>query len=1022
MIPLSFAQQRLWFLAQLEGPSATYNVPVVLRLSGELDRAALGAALGDVIARHEVLRTIFPAADDGQPFQQVLPAGEAGWELPVTEVTEEDLAGAVAELSGYRFDLAAEIPVRARLLAAGPGVHVLVVVIHHIATDGWSTRPLARDLSVAYEARRAGQAPEWAALPVQYADYAIWQREWLGDEDDPGSVLAGQVAYWRQALAGIPEELTLPTDRPRPPVVSHRGHAAAVEVPAGVHRQLAGLARAHRVTMFMVIQAALAMLLSRLGAGEDIPVGALVAGRTDEALDDLVGFFVNTLVLRTDVSGDPSFAGLLGRVREAGLGAFDHQDVPFERLVEVLAPARSMARHPLCQVGLTVQNNARAPLGLPGLQASVLPAGNTPAAFDLSVTVGEDLGKDGAPEGLRGTVMASADLFDPGTAGQLAQRLARVLATVAADPQVRLRAVQIMGEAERRQLVEGWNDTAVAAPAVTLPELFAARVAAGPDAVAVAFGEAMVTYGALDARAGRLAGELVARGVGLESVVAVVMERGLGLVTTLLAVWKAGGAYLPVDTGWPVSRMDAVVRDCGARVVLADGVTAGHEFMRVAAAGGAEVVIAGDEDGAGAALVEGWLPEQAAYVMYTSGSSGVPKGVVVTHRDVAELVSDRCWLRAGAPRVLLHAPHAFDASVYELWVPLVSGGLVVIAAGEVGAAALRAVIGSRALTHVHITAGLCRVLAEEDPGCIAGVREVLTGGDVVPAGAVRRVLEACPGVVVRHLYGPTEVTLCATEHAVADSGSVADVLPIGRPLDNTRVFVLDEWLCPVPAGVAGELYVAGAGLARGYLGRFSLTAERFVACPFGAGGQRMYRTGDVVRWTAGGQLVFAGRADDQVKIRGFRVEPGEVEAALAGCPQVGQVVVIAREEASGDRRLAAYVVRAGDGAGNGAMAERAGGLAAVVREFAAGRLPEYMVPASVTVLEALPLTASGKVDRAALPAPDYTAAAAAGGRGRPRCGRRSCAGCSPGSSACPRWGRRMTSLRLGGIRCWRPGW
>ena len=521
-VPLSFAQARLWFLAQLEGPSATYNNAVAVRLAGDLDTAALAAAVADVATRHEVLRTVFPAVG-GQPCQQVLDPAEVAWELPVTEVTEADLAGEIAAVSGRGFDLAVEVcRCAARLLATGPGVHVLVVVLHHIAGDGWSRGPLARDLSAAYAARRAGEAPGWMPLPVQYADYALWQREVLGEEDDPASLLSQQVGYWRGVLAGAPEELRLPADRPRPAVPSHRGHAAPLNIPPGLHQGLAALARTQGVTMFMVVHAALAVLLSRLGAGEDIPVGSAVAGRADVALDELVGFFVNTLVLRTDVSGDPSFEVLLGRVREAGLGALDHQDVPFERLVEVLAPARSLARHPLFQVGLTVQNNAAGQLEPAGsLRASGVPGGAAAARFPgLDVSVAEAFDEQGGLGGLRGSVIVAADLFDPVSAGLFARRLVGVLAAVAADPVVRVGRVQVLDAAERRQVVGEWNDTGVVVAAVGVPGLFGAVAVRSRDAVAVVCGDAVVSYGELDAAAGRLAGVLAGVGAGPGRVVA----------------------------------------------------------------------------------------------------------------------------------------------------------------------------------------------------------------------------------------------------------------------------------------------------------------------------------------------------------------------------------------------------------------------------------------------------------------------------------------------------------------------
>ena len=969
-VPLSFAQQRLWLAARMEGSSATYNTPMAVRLDGDLDAAALEAALGDVIARHEVLRTVLPAAADGQPYQQVLDMTEVGWGLPVLQVTEPELAGAIAGAVAEPFDLGVQVPVRALLLKVSPRTHVLVLVLHHIATDGWTAGILNRDLGVAYATRRRGEVPGWVPLPVQYADYAIWQRELLGDEDDPGSVLAAQVAWWRGALAGAPTELALPADRPRPAAPSHRGHAAELEVPAGVHAQLAAVAREQGVTFFMVVQAALAVLLSKLGAGTDIPVGTAVAGRTDSAAEDLAGFFVNTLVLRTDVSGDPVFTDVLSRVREYWLGALKHQDVPFERLVEALAPERSLGRHPLFQVLLTVQNNDQAALELPGLRAQQLPGGGGAARFDLDLTLTETRDRHGQPGGLRGTVHAAADLFHPDTAKATANRFSQVLTAVADSPATRLHEIQVLDSGERALVVEAWNNTAATVPDAAAAELIWAQAAARPDAVAVTRDGASVSYRELAGRAARLAWYLRSVGARAETVVGLCLDRGPEMVTAILGVWLAGAAYLPLDREYPAARLEHMLADSGAGLLVTSGGPTGLAAGRVIELDDPRVV-------AEVASMPADLPPvrttggQLAYVIYTSGSTGTPKGVAVTHAGLAGLAvaqASRFAVAAG-DRVLAFAPLGFDASVSELVVTLAAGGLLVSPGHGVVLAGreLAELVARRGVSHVTLPPV---VLAGLDPADLRTVTTLVVAGEAVDERLVKR---WAAGRRMLNAYGPTETTVCASMSGPLSAGG--GVPPIGEPITNARVFVLDEWLCPVPPGVAGELYVAGAGLARGYVGLAGLTAERFTACPFGVGGERMYRTGDLAKWTVkgegeagGGQLVFAGRVDEQVKIRGIRIEPGEVKAVLAAHPRVAQAAVTVREDTPGDPRLAGYVVPAGD----------PGGLAAAVRDHAAARLPDHLVPAAIVVVEALPLTPSGKLDKAALPAPDYARAAGAG--------------------------------------------
>ncbi|MDP9968766.1 amino acid adenylation domain-containing protein, partial [Variovorax paradoxus] len=862
-IPLSFAQRRLWFLYRLDGPSSTYNIPVALHLEGKLDDDALDQALLDLVARHESLRTIFPQTEDDEPQQLILPPEAVQSVLQVMDVSDATLTYQLAKAASHGFELSREIPFRAWLFHLDAEHHVLLLLCHHIASDGWSWAPLAHDVSTAYAARSQGKPPAWAPLPVQYADYTLWQHALLGHESNSNSLVAKQLSYWQQALAGLPEQLNLPTDRPRPTISSFRGENQSFVIDANLHQGLVALAREGQTSLFMVLQAALSALFTRMGAGTDIPLGSPIAGRTDEALDDLVGFFVNTLVLRTDTSGNPSFRELLARVRETSLAAYEHQDLPFERLVEVLNPVRSMARHPLFQVALVLQNNARSSFQLPGIEVSGEPIAAHTAKFDLSFSLVERRGADGAAQGILGEIEFATDLFDRATVERLAARLQRMLAAIAADPAQPIGAIEILEPAERQQILLGWNDTAHPVPQATLPELFEQQVARTPQATALVFEDTSLTYAELNARANRLAHHLIALSVRRDDRVAICIEHGFETVIALLAVLKAGGVYVPLDPSYPVNRLRLMLEDSAPKVLVTQAHIASQQIDDQGSS--FETLLLDGLDcpwsDCASSNPEPVSPDSLAYLIYTSGSTGTPKGVLVQHRSLAaKLESTRHVLEFSAIDTIPNlASRSFDISLLEMLLPLISGGSTLLLRAEEVPDIKELVAKTKAATFFHAVPSLMEAWltflgVEEAKGQYPALRTVLVGGDAVSDKLLQKIAAHFPHVDVVELYGPTEVTIFGTTYHSDQASAHAAIHCIGKPTWNTQAYVLDTGLRPVPAGVAGELYIAGAGLARGYLNRPGLSAERFVANPFGPPGSRMYRTGDLARWRADGVL------------------------------------------------------------------------------------------------------------------------------------------------------------------------
>ncbi|MEC3956839.1 amino acid adenylation domain-containing protein [Nocardia sp. CDC153] len=940
--PLSLAQQRMWFLARLDPRSPAYNIPFALRLSGDLDVTAFGLAVRDLLERHEVLRTVFPESA-GHGYQDIRPVDEVPVDLTPVELPESGLRSELIALAGKGFDVTAEVPLRLRLYRLAEHDFVLAVVIHHLAADGFSMLPLTRDLMTAYAARTRGAAPQWSPLPVQYADYAVWQRELLGSASKSDSLLATQLRHWRTALTGLPPLLELPTDRPRPPVASQRGAARHFPVDAAVHRGLEELARAQGVSLFMVVHAGLAVLLARLAATEDIAVGAPVAGRGEPELDDLIGMFVNTLVLRTRVEAAERFTDLLARVRDTDLAAFAHAEVPFERLVAELDPPRTQAHHPLFQVALSFQEFGERQLRLPGLTVDAIDLGESVSPMDLQLTVVPRRDAEGAA-GLNCSWRYATDLFDESTIDAFGRRLSALLAAVAVDPDIAVGDLPLTDAAEVASFPSAGSNVAV--PHRFFFSAFRERVRRTPDAVAVTDDGITLTYRELSDRSNRLARKLIAAGVGPGTTVGTALPPGADLVVALYAIVQAGGAYVPIDPSQPAERVADLVATVAPVCVI------GADMLNSEDLSSFSPLPVTDAD-----RLRPLREQDLAYVIFTSGSTGRPKGVGVSHAAMANhiaFLSTEYQLTA-ADTYLQLVPTTFDASLIGYTAPLAVGAHLAIptATGRTDPEYLADLIDRQRVTCFLTVPSLLRALLEHAPAqALSGLRVVWVGGEALPAELIARFTAASPARL-HNLYGPTEATISITGTDVTDLGDRP--VSIGAPHWNSRAYVLDARLHPVPAGTPGELYVAGTQLARGYLGQADRTADRFVADPFGPAGARMYRTGDLVRRTRDGGLEYLGRTDFQLKLRGQRIEPGEVEAALRAHPGVAEAVVAIRSE-----RLVGYL-------------RGVGGVAPDLTEVldtARKRLPGYMVPSHLTVLDAFPLGSTGKLNRAALPDPE----------------------------------------------------
>ena len=939
--PLSFAQQRLWFLDQLDPGTSAYTIAARRRFHGPLDVAALADAFTGLVRRHESLRTTFPS-QNGEPVQRISdPAPVTLDIIDLQRVPQGERAAAALRIAQEKvrrpFDLANGPLFRPVLIALGLEEHDLIVMVHHIVADGWSLGILARELTTLYEAGRARRPASLPELPIQYADYALWQRQWLAREQ-----LERQRRYWRERLGGQLAALELPTDHPRSrrPTVAGAGHEFAL--PRPLADRLRVLSRNQQATLFMTLLAAFKVLVTRYSGQEDVLVGTPVANRNRIELESVIGFFANTLILRTSLTGDPTFRELLARVREACLGAYAHPDMPFEKLVEELQPERILGQNPLFQVSFALQDGAAS-----GDFEFITVA----SPFDLTLFVRE--GRDGM---LSATIQYKRDLFEPGTIARLAGHYRMLLEGVAADPSQRLSALPLLTEAERRQVLVEWNATKAAFPeSACVHELFEAQVARTPEAVAVVFEGKSLTYGELNQRANQLAHHLRRHGVGPDRAVGICLKPSLDLIVGLVGILKAGGAYLPLDPTYPQERLAFMLEDAQAvALVTRRELVAALPAVRIPIISLDAEPHAIESRGNPAHTT---AADHLVYLMYTSGSTGLPKAVAVPHRGVTRLVVNTDYVTITAADVVAQASNAsFDAATFEVWGALLNGAQLVVMPREIvlSPIELSAELEQHGITILFLTTALFNEMVQEAPSAFRRLRTLLFGGESADPRRVEAVLKDSAPKRLLHVYGPTEATTFACWYLVKNVPAGATSIPIGRPLSNTQVYLLDRHLNPVPIGVPGELHIGGPGVARGYLRRRESTADKFVPNPFKAEPEMpLYKTGDLARYLPDGNIEFLGRLDRQVKIRGHRIEPGEIEAVLRQHPAVREAVVLVREDLPGDNCLVAYLV----------PTQRPGVAVGDLRAFLKERLPSYMIPAHFVMLDTLPLTPNGKVDR-----------------------------------------------------------